>query len=1042
MLPYLVCLWAFFCHTYPINQIRGLITSSVFFRYVRWLIKIWLIATFSYLIICLIFAFRTVSVPSSRLNQILSGIADCARRSSINRCNSQEYQCSLVQKECWALARCLSQSKEHTIVFEIVREWISQFRSSCYWFIALVSLYILLIAWFPEDVAMRDGNGAAPDTPPGSGQIGGATGNTLSTTTHTPAGPAGPNHGTAAPAIPAAPTVRHVSPAAPIGPDIVPANPAGLPPQPPPRRRVPRRRVPLLGRQNATLTEAEIVRLPGEVNQNIRLWRSGTYAEAIDENQPGHPVHGREAVGTLVPSPNAQDPSLFEDSTGRLFRIHTRVTGAVIRPTDARRVLQIFEGPREVNPNAESWVNLAARQRERLQESGYEAEPIAGRQEGWEPRGRLLPAPFPHHRAAFMDQMARRYVIVNSGTGLPIPVAEARQILGIRESERRNGEGDEGDQEEEDDAVWILDVAAVAGASEATTVSDPGFGEPFQAAPNANDPAAITEERLQRYNLTIRWHQGRVVTNAGLQRPTGRLEQPAGDAHPDPPNHWVDEVGRIFMIQSFRLNELTREHEHRTLPYDEVIQILNGPPPAAQTHEEFEHGAVSSTVREFWGTPEAQAYLPTRYNMWPGDLQALINDRRQVQDGPRTAVVLPQGRLRDRNAGDGYGVVRDEAGVGFYFYTRAEIPVSPQAVFDLLARVVPVTTALRQFFDTDEDARDYNLVEGGMFPILVSSMGQNGEPMRLPQGALRRSDDEGNHQLTRWVMVDETNSQFIVVDSDNLAQYPQDVLDFVERFPRFIRVTAAMREFFESDEAAEVHILVQNHMFPVPWNSLRDNHQPMQLPQGYLRRILPGPRALQHRLGPFMMTDATGTTLFLVYGDDRYAIDPDTVIAFEQEHDKALQAGNDRLAEWDRASVGTNNFVIANQMFSMAHTPNANELEEGEPRIHEGDFRADEADQSYLLDSAGARFRVHRRETFQRQDLASSLVPLAEILRLQREFYQVYGITPDDGQSASEEQDNEAGSLTGGEYPATEPPHEEHDDEFEDVDELEHPSTT
>jgi hypothetical protein len=149
MASYLAYPWAVLCHAYPINRVEGIITSKVLLRYLRWIAKVWLIATPAYLGLCLIFALLTSSLLTSGLAQSLAGIAECAQRSSANRCNSQGSVYFHLEKECWALNRCLSHSKELIIVSEIILECIRQFWSTFNLFISLVGLYILLFASFP-----------------------------------------------------------------------------------------------------------------------------------------------------------------------------------------------------------------------------------------------------------------------------------------------------------------------------------------------------------------------------------------------------------------------------------------------------------------------------------------------------------------------------------------------------------------------------------------------------------------------------------------------------------------------------------------------------------------------------------------------------------------------------------------------------------------------------------------------------------------------------------------------------------------------------
>jgi hypothetical protein len=134
--------------------------------YIRWVFKVWRIATCGYLIICYLFAVIAVSAPSSRLNEILAHATECAHRLSINNCENKKLVASSLQRECFALAMCVSQPKYLIIGHEIFLECGRQLWSSLYWFIALVSLYILITAAFPEEVvAGAPGGPSPPGTP-------------------------------------------------------------------------------------------------------------------------------------------------------------------------------------------------------------------------------------------------------------------------------------------------------------------------------------------------------------------------------------------------------------------------------------------------------------------------------------------------------------------------------------------------------------------------------------------------------------------------------------------------------------------------------------------------------------------------------------------------------------------------------------------------------------------------------------------------------------------------------------------------------------
>lgn len=188
ILPYLLFLWVVFCHVYPVYRAsqrgqRGQRTRAATLAgiprilasadYPFWVLSVWFTATVGYLIICFIFALLASGVPSSRVNEVRAQLTECANRFRIQRCNDPNqpgWVCSFLERECWALAMCIASPTYLLVIQEILQEFGHQLWSTLYWFLFLVSLYILLCATFPDDVAVgappSPGLGPGPGPPP------------------------------------------------------------------------------------------------------------------------------------------------------------------------------------------------------------------------------------------------------------------------------------------------------------------------------------------------------------------------------------------------------------------------------------------------------------------------------------------------------------------------------------------------------------------------------------------------------------------------------------------------------------------------------------------------------------------------------------------------------------------------------------------------------------------------------------------------------------------------------------------------------------
>jgi hypothetical protein len=839
ILSYLIYLWAFICHINPISRARGVITPNLLFRYIRWVLKVWLIAASGYLIICLDFAFFTASIPASRSNHILAGITECARRSNINRCNSQEYVCSWFQKECWALTVCLSQSKQHTLISELVLEWIRQLWSSYYWFVALVSLYILIVVRFSGNCAV-----GAPDSPP---------------------------------------TLPGRAPRARVRADFYQdPNGARAPPA--------GRRIPPLVRQDANPAFWNLPRIPiiqeDEAGRgHFRGWVRPQHphqAQALQNARllaarPPYLVHNDpnpNPEGRLRAAANVEDPRRLLDDADRPFHIivddgreardtfglDTLVLLGIITPQDPPFTIPEAQQERVL---VHTWSPLHRDQAENLRNS-YLA-PVGINDDPRPPTGLLRPAPTVQHPNAFADDRGRRFIIVD-GEESPVPLFEAIEIL------RTENVRDAGAREAESSMSYITDEDArpdelffslgenprhSSRPSQAITAGDPDFGVELDQPATAR----ITVARLRRYRLGVTPWRATGDGPRELAVPQGPLR--VGDDPTAPENHWVevDRPQAIFRITAFQ----EPLHEPYFPPPEEVLEILSRPPPGAQppvpvvpvlgelvpqnddhpphvrsperapfaSHEEhmqflnhetdrFREEAirrplqVTDTMRDFFQTPEAQAHILVRNQMYP----VLYNSFRWINAGLPAPVRLPEGELTEipdllREHGLLYHpyMMRDAAGHNFIVVNDGDLAVHPRDVIDVQAQELYERIQREQLEQIDAIPLVVNfLTRNNLFSLLLPGPPLSPRP-QVPQGELR-PDDEDLRYLT-----DQTGARYIVFrregfnfDDPEASLVPREVAlrlqtDFLQRqLPVRVRqgVEPANREDDELGEGAVV----------------------------------------------------------------------------------------------------------------------------------------------------------------------------------------------------------------------------------------------
>jgi hypothetical protein len=820
IIPYLVYLWTLFCHTFPINRVRGPITSNLLLGYLRWVTKVWCIATSGYLGICLVFALLTASTPSSRLSQILSGLTECTRRSNINKCNSHQYVCSMLRKECWALAMCLSQSNQHTIISEILLEWIHQFWSGYYSFIPLVSLYIFIIARFTGNVAACGwefgGRTCVPHGPdfPDAEAIEQAVGNDL-----------------------------HVPP---------------TPPTPPPRRRVR-----ITHRQDRLRIQARFARQDATLNENVDIARPQDPAQAQALRNAGfrairppgfvHNDLNPNPEGRLRAAAYERDHFRLLDEADRAFHIFT-IGGIAATPNHLveQGLVETQDPPfhpLEVDeardPGAGVPIAGEGRQALLLSRSGHAESAVDPDQPrhpiyAWDAIGLLVPDPTPEHPDAFVDRAGRRYNIVVRRTGATVPLARAREILEIFDEDEQGGEDAEGGGNQED-REYEIDNEAVAddgnpnegGLSpreiEDSTASGPIFGEELthQMAPIPvpRRPPPMTAELLQQYRLNLVAHEPPVPE---FNRPVGSIERPAGDAHPEPGDYWADSRGARFRITQLRGDDV------HFLSHNEVTRILNGPPPGEQPVGS-PHFEIGPATRAWFQTPAAQAHFLVQNDMHPVPFE-------ESAEGGRIETLRPRFPQGDLVAYDEAGfaaqrlaafVMRDETYITFLVVDHVGYAVDPEEV----QTVQDLYKLWRQRAFDALPFVDNFITHNNLFSTTYPDL-QPARP-QMPQGELRLEQGPPTHLL------DDNRTRYLVYRRNGVQDMvqPHEVLRLQDEF--LLRQLQLRR----IDAIPYVNnFLTSNHLFSVahPDPPLRAGPQ---MPHGDLRLIGEDSTHLQDETG-------------------------------------------------------------------------------------------------------------------------------------------------------------------------------------------------
>jgi hypothetical protein len=165
----------------------------------------------------------------------------------------------------------------------------------------------------------------------------------------------------------------------------------------------------------------------------------------------------------------------------------------------------------------------------------------------------------------------------------------------------------------------------------------------------------------------------------------------------------------------------------------------------------------------------------------------------------------------------GYEGFLEEAGIPDWFDLNQELPL---------------TDAMADFYETDE-ARAHTLIQNDLYPVPVGSFGALPEPVRLPEGELRRPTEAPLHP---YMMVDDAGRHFIVIDYKD--RHPTHAVN-----PRWVGIIQ------ENERGQRPEMLQQAAALPIVDNFLTHNNlvsyahpnppqaSRAQWPQGELRSV-------------------------------------------------------------------------------------------------------------------------------------------------------------------------------------------------------------
>lgn len=157
-------------------------TGSRIWNYVRYILKIYSVATFLYIVICLAPTYATFAAPNSNYSKFIAQIRECGYRFKENDCATpciKRSNCARLERECFALAICLRQPlsllRIHAFLEELlVQIWSKNGSSDA--FVILTGTFVvwglLSRRWMDRDDPANNTPAVDPQAPPPPGPNG------------------------------------------------------------------------------------------------------------------------------------------------------------------------------------------------------------------------------------------------------------------------------------------------------------------------------------------------------------------------------------------------------------------------------------------------------------------------------------------------------------------------------------------------------------------------------------------------------------------------------------------------------------------------------------------------------------------------------------------------------------------------------------------------------------------------------------------------------------------------------------------------------
>jgi hypothetical protein len=150
-------------------------TGSRIWNYVRYILKIYSVATFLYIVICLAPTYTTFTAPNSKYSKFIAQIYECGYRFKQNDCATRcikRSNCAKLERECFALAMCLRQPLSLLRIQAFLEELLAQImskNSSSDAFVILTGTFVvwglLSRRWMDRDDPKNNAPAADPQDP-------------------------------------------------------------------------------------------------------------------------------------------------------------------------------------------------------------------------------------------------------------------------------------------------------------------------------------------------------------------------------------------------------------------------------------------------------------------------------------------------------------------------------------------------------------------------------------------------------------------------------------------------------------------------------------------------------------------------------------------------------------------------------------------------------------------------------------------------------------------------------------------------------------